>query len=354
MCRKIAQGCSLVLPILLLGATADAHHSFAATFKADAVISVEGVVTEYRFKNPHVLVYLDVTNDDGSVTPWVSEGSSATSKRRDGWNRDTIQAGQKIRITGDSTHDGSPMVSMETVEFLDANNGAVVRRLGEGADAESYGTLVTIPLALDDGRPNLTGAWDRIRGGLRGGSPESLDGVPPFNAAGNAAQEAYNRADDPQIFCEPPGVVRQAGFTPHVVRITQNDDHVVLEYEEYGGRRVVYFADTPPAPGEKSHLGDSVARYEGDTLVIETRNLMSNPSHPWGYQTSDQASTVEIYKRADDPQIGSILHATMIVTDPGHLTEPWELIRERSYKDGYEFIENDCRPPLRERAVRQD
>jgi len=354
MGKKIAQGCSLVLPILLLGATANAHHSFAATFRADAVISVEGVVTEFRFKNPHVLVYFDVTNEDGTVTQWVSEGSSATGKRRDGWDRNTIQAGQLVRITGDSTHDGSPMVSMESVEFLDANSGAVARTLGEEPDAETAEPIVTLPLTLEDGRPNLSGAWDRIRGGSRGGSPESLDRVPPFNAAGKAAQAAYNLAEDPQVFCEPPGVVRQAGFTPHVVRITQNDDHVVLEYEEYGGRRVVNFGGELPAAGKKSHLGDAVARYEGDTLVIETRNLFRNPSHPYGYQTSDQVSTVEIYKRADDAEIGSILHATMIVTDPGYLTEPWELIRERSYRDGYEFIENDCRPPLRKKTTKTD
>jgi len=208
-----------------------------------------------------------------------------------------------------------------------------------------------IPLKLEDGRPNLTGAWDRIRSGSRSGPPEELDGVPPFSAAGAAAQDAYITADDPQIFCEPPGVVRQAGFTPHPVRITQNDDHVVLEYEEYGGSRVVYFGDELPSPGEKSHLGDSVARYEGDALIIETRNLLSNPSQPWGYQTSDQVSTVEIYKRADEPQIGSVVTAKMIVTDPGYLSEPWELNRDRFYSEGYEFIENDCRPPLRKRST---
>jgi hypothetical protein len=344
------QGRLFFLVALLAAASVNAHHSFQATFKSDAVISVEGVVTEFRFRNPHVLVYMDVTNEDGTVTQWVSEGSSATGKRRDGWDRNTIQAGQTVRITGDSTHDGSPMVSMETVEFLDANSGAVVRTLGEEPAADTAEPLVALPLKLDDGRPNLTGAWDRIRSGPRGGSPTDLDGVPPFNAAGKAAQAAYIRADDPQIFCEPPGVVRQAGFTPHVVRITQNDDHVVLEYEEYGGRREVYFGDGLPAEGEKSHLGDSVARYEGDALVIETRNLLSNPSHPWGYQTSDQTSTVEIYTRTDEPQFGPMVTVKMIVTDPGYLSEPWELIRERTYKDGYEFIENDCRPPLREKT----
>jgi len=354
MFKVIIKKYSLVLPAVFFATAVSAHHSFQATFKSDAVISVEGVVTDYSFRNPHVLVYLDVTNEDGTVTSWMSEGGSATGKRRDGWDRNTIQPGQKIRITGDSTHDGSPMVSMETVELLDANSGAVVKTLGEHTNADTTQQLVMLPLKLEDGRPNLTGAWDRIRGGSRGGSPEELDGVPPFNAAGEAAQAAYNTADDPQIFCEPPGVVRQAGFTPHPVRITQNDDHVVLEYEEYGGRRVVYFGDEPPVPGEKSHLGDSVARYEGDALIIESRNLLSNPSQPWGYQMSDQVSTVEIYKRADEPQIGSIVTAKMIVTDPGYLSEPWELNRDRFYSEGYEFIENDCRPPLRERTAQAD
>ena len=367
MFSGIFRKCSLVLPVVFFATTVSAHHSFQATFKSDAEITVEGVVTDYRFKNPHVLVFLDVTNDDGSVTEWMSEGGSATSKRRDGWDRNTLQAGQKVRITGDSTHDGSPMVSIGSIEILDAESNAVVQTLGNqpysgtrtpggmGMGSAGMGAsqrpVVIVPLKLEDGRPNLTGAWERQRSGTRGGSPEGLDGVPPFNAVGEAAQAAYNRADDPQIFCEPPGIVRQAGFTPHPVRITQNDDHVVLEYEEYGGRRVVYLGDEPAALGEKSHLGDSVAHYEDDTLIVETRNLLSDPSHPWGYMTSDQVWTVEIYKRADDPQYGSIVTAKMIVTDPGYLSEPWELNRERIYSEGYEFIENDCRPPLRKRNV---
>ena len=39
----------------------------------------------------------------------------------------------------------------------------------------------------------------------------------------------------------------------------------------------------------------------------------------------------------------------MTVTDPVNLTEPWVLRRDKVYSEGYEFIENECRPPLRER-----
>jgi hypothetical protein len=247
------------------------------------------------------------------------------------------------------------MVSIGTVEFLDAESNAVVRTLGRDRQPEeTQGSVVLVPLKLDDGRPNLTGAWIAHRNSSFRGRPEEIDGVPPFNEAGAAAQAAFNRADDPQIFCAPPGLVRQAGFTPHPLRITQYDDRVVIEYEEYGGRREVYLEDEPAAPGEKSHLGDSVARYDGDALIIETRNLLSNPSQPWGYQMTDQATTVEVYRRTDDPQHGSIVFTETTVTDPGYLKEPWVLRREKLFSEGYEFIENECYAPLRERFAKAD
>jgi len=362
MRRQIARAATLVL--LVAATTAFGHHSFQATFKSDETISVEGVVTDYRFKNPHVLLYVDVTNEDGTVTNWMSEGGSATSLRRRGWARDTLSNGQLVRITGNSTHDGSPMVSIETIEIIDASSNTVVATLGNppgpgagrpggmgmGPTAPSEPAQFTAP-KLDDGRVNLTGAWVQLRSGPRSGPPESLDGVPPFSEAGEVAQAAYNRADDPQVFCEPPGLVRQAGFTPHPLKITQYDDHVIIEYEEYGGRRVVNLGDELAAEGEKSHLGDSLARYEGDALIIETRNLLGNPSHPWGYQFSDQATVVEVYTRADSEELGSIVHTETTVTDPVNLKESWVLRRDKTFSEGYEFIENECRPPLRKRNV---
>jgi hypothetical protein len=367
MKRQFTRAATLVL--LAAATTAFGHHSFQATFKSDETISVEGIVTDYRFKNPHVLLYVDVTNEDGSVTSWMSEGGSATSLRRRGWARDTLSNGQKVRITGNSTHDGSPMVSIETIEIIDASSNTVVATLGNppapgrpgaappggtGMAAKPHEPAQFTKLKLDDGRVNLTGAWVQPRSGPRSGPPEELDGVPPFSEAGEAAQAKYNRADDPQVFCEPPGLVRQAGFTPHPVKITQNDDHVIIEYEEYGGRRLVYLGEVPASEGEKSHLGDSVARYDGDALIIETRNLLGNPSHPWGYQFSDQTTVVEMYTRADSKELGSIVHTETTVTDPVNLKEPWVLRRDKTFSAGYEFIENECRAPLRKRNVPAD
>ena len=343
----------VVLTVVGFGARApQAHHSFAATFKSDETIAVEGVVTEFSFTNPHILVYLDVTDADGSVTNWMSEGAAANLMRRSGWDRDTLESGDVIRVHGNSTHDGSPMVSIESIDVLEG--GAVVRTLsrdrrGARARAAAAVDTATLPLRLADGRPNLTGAWIQDFGARRG-PPGSEDPPVPLSEAGEAAQAAFDPANDPQIFCDPPGLVRQAGMTPHPLRITQNDDHVVFEWEEYGGRRIVYFGDELALPGPGTYLGDSIARYEGDTLVVETVNLMGgNPSNPSGYPLSDRTTTVERYSRADDSRNIPTISIEVAVTDPVNLSDTWTMRRSKVYSAGYEFIENDCRPPLRER-----
>jgi len=337
-----------------LGVTAaHAHHSFAATFNDGEKIAVEGVVTEFSFKNPHVLVYLDVTNDDGSVTNWMSEGAAATSMRTSGWTRDIIKTGDRVRIHGNSTHDSSPMVSMDSIDLLDPETGELIRTLSQNRDRSNLpAEIVKIPLLLDDGRPNLTGAWVQIRRPGRRTRPTDLGGEPPYNEVGAAAQAVYDRSDDPQIFCEPPGVIRQSGFTPHPVKITQNADHVIFEYEEYGGYRVVQLGDELPAPGEKSHLGDSVAHYDGEALIVRTVNLLSNPSQPLGHRTSGQVSTVETYTRADEADLGAVLSMVMVISDPVFYDGgTWILPQTKRYSEGYGFIENECRPPLRERKI---
>ena len=110
-------------------ASALAHHSAQATYQMDDKIQVEGVVTEFSFRNPHILVYLDVTDADGNVTNWMSEGAAATLMRRSGWDRDTLRPGQLIRINGSATHDGSPMVLIDKIDVLDPDDLSVAKVL---------------------------------------------------------------------------------------------------------------------------------------------------------------------------------------------------------------------------------
>jgi hypothetical protein len=73
---------------------------------------------------------------------------------------------------------------------------------------------------------------------------------------------------DPEIKCYLPGVPR-ANYMPHPFQIAHNDDALLFSYSYAGAVRNVHLADPGPAPID-SWMGQSWARWEGDTLVIET------------------------------------------------------------------------------------
>ena len=83
------------LPALAFG-----HHSFAVFFDGQKSITITGVVTEYKFVNPHGLIVLDVKNKDGAVEQWKVETNSPSILRRRGWAPDTLKAGETITVEG--------------------------------------------------------------------------------------------------------------------------------------------------------------------------------------------------------------------------------------------------------------
>ncbi len=334
------------LAVLLVAANASAHHNSTAAFTTN-IIDVEGVVTEFSFTNPHVNFLFDVTDENGETTQWLAESSAANSLRRAGWTANTIEAGQFLRITGRETRDGSPMILIRDIIELNPSDGSLVRLVQGESDYREPVATAPVSMELGDGRPNLTGAWTRGRvGGMGGGmsgGPPGQGNLPPFNELGAAMQADFDPVSDPASNCELPGLVRQTAFTPHPVRVTQNEDHVILEYEEYAGRRVIYLDDREPQNTGHTNLGHSVAYYEEDSLVIETTRLLGNYTSPRGHPLSDQVTTVETFRRMDDPGVGPALSMEMVITDPGHLAAPWIASWRKYYSPGYEFIEVDCR-----------
>lgn len=80
--------------------TATGHHSGAANFIVDSIITVKGMVTEYRFQNPHVQILLDVVNDRGEVERWMVELAAKNQFVRAGWVGDEFEPGQTITVMG--------------------------------------------------------------------------------------------------------------------------------------------------------------------------------------------------------------------------------------------------------------
>ncbi len=95
-----------------------------------------------------------------------------------------------------------------------------------------------------------------------------------------------------------------------------------------------------------TRFGRSRARYEGNTLIIESSHMLGNPTGTGGNWLSDQTTIVETYRRDDDPEQGPMVAMEMIIEDPGHLTEAWEMLWKKLYMEDYQFIAVECHTPL--------
>ena len=92
---KLALAVLAAVPVAAL-----AHHSFAVFFDGSKNITLTGVVTEFKFVNPHGLIVLQVKNKDGVAEEWKVETNSPSILRRRGWAPDSIKAGETITIEG--------------------------------------------------------------------------------------------------------------------------------------------------------------------------------------------------------------------------------------------------------------
>ena len=96
-----------------------AHHAFAAEYDAKKQVRLEGVVTQMEWINPHAWIHIDVTGLDGKVTSWMVEGGSPNILLRRGFNKNTLEKGQKITVDGFQAKDGSNRANGSNITYPD-------------------------------------------------------------------------------------------------------------------------------------------------------------------------------------------------------------------------------------------
>src|SRR5438128_6843561 len=97
----------IIMSIVALTAPMLSHHS-GAMFEKEKTITVEGVVKEFQFTNPHSWLLVDVKNKDGSVTTWGFEAEGPSTLQRAGIRRSDFAVGTKLKITGHPMKNGTP------------------------------------------------------------------------------------------------------------------------------------------------------------------------------------------------------------------------------------------------------
>jgi hypothetical protein len=102
----------LVVGVALCTAPAAfAHHGTAVNYEMDKTITIEGTVTEFRWRNPHSALFLDVEDEEGNVTNYAVELPSPTLMSRGdlGWTRHTFKVGDHVVFPVHPSRTGAPI-----------------------------------------------------------------------------------------------------------------------------------------------------------------------------------------------------------------------------------------------------
>lgn len=110
----------LLTTAFLISASALAHHG-RAVYSTD-VITLEATVTEFRFVNPHVQVYFDITTEAGEIEQWQGELTAPNKLARGGWTKSTLQPGDQIRITGRAARNDGHSVAINEIIMPDGES----------------------------------------------------------------------------------------------------------------------------------------------------------------------------------------------------------------------------------------
>lgn len=98
----------LVATLSLVAAPLFAHHGRGQTYAMDTELTLKGTVSEVVWRNPHVLIYMDVEDENGKVVNWAFENGGVSQLAREGYHRNSLQVGQDITAIVHPASNGAP------------------------------------------------------------------------------------------------------------------------------------------------------------------------------------------------------------------------------------------------------
>jgi hypothetical protein len=227
---------------------------------------------------------------------------------------------------------------------------------------------------LSNGKPDLTGVyqassrrgreWDAQTPGAAPGQPAQAasagvntaqrEPIPFRPEALKRAQEILNRrsVDDPAAHCLPVASPRITPVSLFPMEFVHTPSKLVILYEYFWLFRSIPIGGTHDTDLDPSFLGDSVARWDGDTLVVDVTNFKAGGWLGNGLVHSDTLHLVERYTRVDRDQ----MNYEVLIEDPVVLTKPFTqrntlMLREGTRLREYSCLENNLDPKVYEKIL---
>jgi len=198
------------------------------------------------------------------------------------------------------------------------------------------------PLRTAWGEPNLAGVWGPAALGATPGRDTfnltQLERL--YNSDAQLEIKKLTTKDDPALKCIPPAFPR-AMLMNQPIQIVQGPGIVAVMTEAFHTFRTIPTNNPRRDPDLlfPMYLGDSVGRWEGDTLVVDVTNFNDKG---WltgtGTFHSDALHVTERFTRIDKDQIDWVI----TMEDPNVLTKPWTVKTTLMLREGTRLQEYVC------------
>jgi hypothetical protein len=211
---------------------------------------------------------------------------------------------------------------------------------------------------LANGKPDFSGVWARpytpdmsreIREAKPGGylfrdlpnmSKDQKGQVQlPYTPLGKQLWEKYDAANgDYTGACLSFGLPRSVN-SPDPLQIMQNDQYIGFLWEQNTWFHLAKIGAKHNPNATPTWFGESIASWDGDTLVIDTTNFNGRTRlDTIGHPHSDKLHVIERYTRTD---LGHIAYE-ITIDDPVIYTQPWKNVRTFTLRPDWEIMEYSC------------
>lgn len=305
----------VALVLVIMPWSGFAHHSrmeFAAEFQ-----EIVGDLVAINWSNPHPTFEMEVAGSDGPEQWHVQVYGTVYTLRRAGVTGDHFQPGDAVRLYGHVSNRRGNVFLVQNLLLPDGTE-VVMRRDGApiwedavfiGGEANFVRTEADFADALAENRGIFRG-WSRP---IQNETTYRRD-IPPLTEDAAAALAAADPLLETSQVCVPKGMP-MAMFTPEPFEFLDNGDTITVRGNEFGIVRTIHLSDAgDPSDQPYSHLGYSVGRWEGNTLVIETSRINWPFFDPFGTPQTDAVEVVERFTLSDDQRR---LDWQSTITDPG-------------------------------------
>jgi hypothetical protein len=329
---------SVIVSLLALSAPVQGHHSNNGIDR-ESLVEIQGIVTEFRWRNPHIYVVVERSVAGDDPQQWQFEIGAIPVLVRSGWTPESLVPGEPVTIRG--YPDKNPERQFALLKSIEKADGVVLSQCSTyRPQFPDIAHCDPLEGGENESASNFSGIWQP-----RGWLGDGFGALKPTDKGIEARNKYDPDRDTPTALCIGyPLIQNLAGrFYLNQIQIDESANTISIRSEFFDSIRTVHMDERDDTSSRDRTLnGYSIGRWVDDTLIVETTRFAEHQS-PYGSSSGIPSGpdkrVEERYTLSED---GTAMFIDVRLEDPDYLKEPFESRVEWSYAPKLKFHRYEC------------